>query len=398
MSSCGSSIDYCVSQTEEDLQQILELQQANHASTLSPEELKSEGFVSAQHDLEILRKMHQEYPHILAKVTVNGESTVVGYALCMNRSAEEHIEILSGLFSTIDTAQYRNKSLAGSRYFVMGQICIAKSYRGQHGVFGGLYRHMRTIMAPHFEYVVTSVATRNPRSLRAHIKVGFEIIHQYSSFGQDWNIVLWDWKDPNSSCLQSNHQPEVKFTVAAGDKDLKGILTLQEDNLLDSLSPTEMESQGFVSAKHDLETLRIMQWPHPHVIARACLNDKNHQPVVVGYTLAMLQSHEPLIPMAKGICAHIDASEYQGKSMVNWNYCIVGQVCVHKDFRGKGVFRGLYEKTKEIMSPHFDCIVAAVSTKNKRSLQAHAKLGFTPIRTFNAVGQDWKIVLWDWKV
>jgi RimJ/RimL family protein N-acetyltransferase len=392
-------IEYCVSETDEDLLQILQLQQDNHSVGLSREELQSEGFVSAQHDLETLRKMHQDFPHVLAKTTVEGESRVIGYALCMMRNAEQHIAILSGLFSTIDASHYEGKLLSETNYFVMGQVCIAKPFRGgKYGVFGGMYRHMRAVMAPSFEYIVTSIATRNPRSLRAHEKVGFQVIHSYSSFGEDWNIVLWDWRDPITTESKNQYSEAViNFTVAQSDEDLQRILKLQADNHLDSLSSAEMESQGFVSAKHDIETLKIMQTPFPHVIAKATIDGTNtRKDIVVGYTLAMLQSHEPLIPMAKGICARINAAEYRGMSMRSWNYCIMGQVCIHKEYRGKGVFRRLYEQTKAVMSPHFDCIVSAISTKNQRSLRAHAKIGFETICEFRSAGQDWEIVVWDW--
>lgn len=397
-SNSTGNIEYGVTQTDDDLRQILELQQANCPHNLSPEELQSQGFVSAQHDLETLRKMHDEYPHVVAKVnnTVNGTSTVVGYALCMMRSAERHIAILSGLFSTVDAAHYREKSLTDMKYFVMGQVCIDKSFRGGYGIFQGMYSHMRIIMAPHFDCIVTSIASRNPRSLRAHKKVGFQLIHQYSSFGEDWNIVLWDWKDSNRRTMDPSAR--VIFTVAESEKDLEGILALQADNHVDSLSSAEMETQGFVSIKHDINVLKIMGTPYPHVIANARINGTDLKLVVVGYTLAMLPSHEPLIPMAKGICARINAAEYRGISMRRRKYCIMGQVCIHKDFRGKGVFRGLYQQTKKRMSPHFDCIATAISTQNSRSLHAHDNLGFETICEFRSSGQDWKIVLWDWNL
>lgn len=67
--------------------------------------------------------MQDEYPHIVAKVkrnTANGTSTIVGYALCMMRSAERNIAILLGLFSTIDAIHYQGKFLNDMKYFVMG--------------------------------------------------------------------------------------------------------------------------------------------------------------------------------------------------------------------------------------------------------------------------------------
>ncbi len=72
----------------------------------------------------------------------------------------------------------------------MGQVCVAKPYRGQ-GVFAGLYTLMSQHLRGSFDYLVTEVSMRNPRSLRAHEKVGFTILHEYQSQdGEQWAIIV----------------------------------------------------------------------------------------------------------------------------------------------------------------------------------------------------------------
>jgi predicted GNAT superfamily acetyltransferase len=81
----------------------------------------------------------------------------------------------------------------------MGQVCIAKGYRGQ-GIFQGLYQEMANQLEPHFEYIITEVSKRNPRSIRAHEKVGFLNVREYTSDdGEEWVILLL-----NVSCLMFN--------------------------------------------------------------------------------------------------------------------------------------------------------------------------------------------------
>ena len=233
----GGKVEYSVTRTDRELQEILDLQTGNRPEHLTGEELRSQGFVTARHDLEVLRRMHQEYPHVIAKVGKNKggigggiggeerrEEHVIGYALCMMKSAERLVPTLAGLFQNIEngTTRYRGKVLTNQsihrpdtneykndndddddddedrdchsfKYFVMGQVCIHKNYRGK-GIFDGLYRHMRRVMASNFHGVVTSISTRNQRSLRAHARVGFSTIHEYSTGeGDDWKLVLWDW-------------------------------------------------------------------------------------------------------------------------------------------------------------------------------------------------------------
>lgn len=184
---------YTTASTDQDLEEILELQVANRPETLSDEELQKEGFVSARHDLSLLQAMNSPHQHVIAKDAEDGK--VIGYTLCLLRTFDiDRIPILNGLVKVIESASHRDKSVKDWNYVVMGQVCIDKNHRGK-GLFPDLYTMMRKTLSPHFDCIVTSVSDRNPRSLRAHAKVGFQSIHGYSSHGEDWEILLWDWTD-----------------------------------------------------------------------------------------------------------------------------------------------------------------------------------------------------------
>ncbi|MEO1586106.1 MAG: GNAT family N-acetyltransferase, partial [Bacteroidota bacterium] len=178
----------CMGDSDKTLLQILHLQQLNLPQAISETELQQEGFVTVSHTLSLLRRMNEPYPHIIAKE----KGTVIGYALVMLRTLDQEIPILQPMFREIHTIEYKGQLLADTPYFVMGQVCIAKAFRGK-GLFAGLYQHMRQEMSPHFRYLVTEVAKRNPRSMRAHEKVGFQAVKEYESGGEDWVILLWDW-------------------------------------------------------------------------------------------------------------------------------------------------------------------------------------------------------------
>jgi L-amino acid N-acyltransferase YncA len=51
----------------------------------------------------------------------------------------------------------------------------------------------KTELHKEFTYCITDVAQDNPRSIKAHLKTGFEIIHTIGYGGDSWDIVLWDW-------------------------------------------------------------------------------------------------------------------------------------------------------------------------------------------------------------
>lgn len=216
---------YTVTQTDQDLQQILELQKANLPDRLSPDELQSQGFVTLRHDLNTLRLMHKVYPHIIAKYVDtaddrdnNKNDRIIGYALCTMQSAEMHIPTLAGVFHIIESVSYQGKTLTNVplspghqqqeeqmtnvscnfHYLFMGQVCVHKEFRGKD-VFAGLYQHMRNTMAPHFHGIVTAISPRNTRSLRAHSKVGFKSLHDFTSKGEDWKLVIWDFSNDGTT-------------------------------------------------------------------------------------------------------------------------------------------------------------------------------------------------------
>jgi GNAT superfamily N-acetyltransferase len=180
--------------TAAEVRQIAALQAANLPSALTPEAIASQGFVTVRHDPAVLARMNAEAPGIVAK---DGER-VVGYALVMPREFAADVPILAPLFRMLDTLSWRGVPLRdSSRWFVMGQICIAEGYRGR-GIFDGLYRTMAEAYRDRYDFTVTEVAARNTRSLRAHARAGFETLRRYTdpTTGEDWHVIVRDWRRP----------------------------------------------------------------------------------------------------------------------------------------------------------------------------------------------------------
>jgi len=173
-----------------DLKQILLLQSDNAKSTLSASAIENEGFVTVRHGLDQLQEMQRQSPQILA---VDGD-TLAGYALVMPRELKNSIPVLIPMFNLLDTLTYKGAPVKDLRYYVMGQICVAKAYRGK-GVFRQLYAAHKKHLSGTYDYCITEISSRNLRSMRAHEKVGFTLLHRFSDATDEWNIVLWDWTD-----------------------------------------------------------------------------------------------------------------------------------------------------------------------------------------------------------
>jgi L-amino acid N-acyltransferase YncA len=104
------------------------------------------------------------------------------------------VPILEPLFAMLDTLLWRGQPVAALPFYVMGQVCVARAHRGQ-GVVDALYREHRTQYAERFALCVTEIATRNTRSMRAHERVGFDVVATYRDAQDEWAVVAWDWTE-----------------------------------------------------------------------------------------------------------------------------------------------------------------------------------------------------------
>jgi ribosomal protein S18 acetylase RimI-like enzyme len=169
-------------QSHDELSQIIELQRANLGASVSSDEAREQGFVTLVHTLDILKKMHAFAPSVVAK---DGDR-VVGYALTMTSECRPLLPMIDPLFVMIEQLKLPS-------FYVMGQVCVAKSHRGS-GVFDALYSEHRAQYSKKFDCIVTEIATRNTRSMRAHERVGFEVVKQYEHANDEWAIVVWRWR------------------------------------------------------------------------------------------------------------------------------------------------------------------------------------------------------------
>jgi ribosomal protein S18 acetylase RimI-like enzyme len=181
-------INFTTIASDDDVRQVLDLQQVNLSTKVSADVAASQGFVTVQHNFDLLKQMNEAIPQVIAK---DGDQ-VVGYALVMLPAFQDLIPVLKPMFVLFDSLDFRGKKISEYRYYVMGQICVAEGYRGV-GIFDGLYQHHRELYRMQFDFVATEIASRNTRSIRAHERVGFKTIHTFQDETDHWEIVVWDW-------------------------------------------------------------------------------------------------------------------------------------------------------------------------------------------------------------
>ena len=166
--------------------------------------------------------------------------------------------------------------------------------------------------------------------------------------------------------------------------ELEQIRTLQLQNSSENISSEEKLQEGFVTVQHSVALLEQMNSACAHIIAKD--ND-----IVVGFALVMLSAFRNEIKVLIPMFERIDELVPKDKT-----YVVMGQICVDKNYRKQGIFRGLYHFYKEELQHQFDYLITEVAAINLRSMQAHEAVGFKIIDTYQEDGIVWNIMLWDW--
>lgn len=171
------------------------------------------------------------------------------------------------------------------------------------------------------------------------------------------------------------------YKQADSDIELNQILALQQANLPKNLTVEEKTAQGFVTVEHSFDLLKEMNAACKHTIATFNGN-------LIGYALSMHPMFSEKIEVLKPMFNEINKIV-----STNDDYIIMGQVCIAKSYRGKGVFRDLYENMKALIPKNFTKIITEVDVKNIRSMNAHQTIGFTELKRYWADDKEWSLVV-----
>lgn len=177
---------------------------------------------------------------------------------------------------------------------------------------------------------------------------------------------------------------KIQYTRVTTFDELEQILVLQKNNATDAISSIEKQNEGFVTVSHTYDILKQMNDACPHIIAK-------DGDLVIGYALVMLKKFRDEISILSRMFE--TAAELLGDK----NYLAMGQICISKEYRKQGIFRGMYDFYKEELQNEFDCLLTEVATNNERSLSAHLNMGFEVLKTQVSNGVSWELIKWDWR-
>ena len=169
------------------------------------------------------------------------------------------------------------------------------------------------------------------------------------------------------------------------ERELEQVLDLQRLNLARNLDPGEIAAQGFVTVEHTPETLMAMHAIAPSIVAM-------DGEALAGYALVMPVECRSFIPVLEPMFQRLESlGEFRQR------FYVMGQVCVAKPFRGKGVFDLLYQAHRRHLDAQYDCSITEVATRNARSMRAHERIGFAVIDRYRDATDDWALLRWQWR-
>ena len=182
------------------------------------------------------------------------------------------------------------------------------------------------------------------------------------------------------------------ITTVQSDADVQGILALQQANLRKNVPADVQADQGFVTVEHDPVVLTRMNQAAPSVIAK-------DDDIVVGYALTMLPEFGTDIPELLPLFNLINTLTYKEKPVRDYQWYVMGQVCVAEGYRGQRIFDRMYEHHREVYDNQYQLLITDISANNIRSLRAHARVGFKTLHEFHdsTIGETWVVVAWDWE-
>lgn len=165
----------------------------------------------------------------------------------------------------------------------------------------------------------------------------------------------------------------------ARPEDYPAILDLQSANFIANLSAEERK-EGFLSAQFTVEqTAQIAE----DLGAMVALVDN----LVGGFLCAFRKEFDTGSPVIATMLASYDRLTFHGKPLTSFSSYIYGPVCIGRNYRRRGLLRGLYEAQKKDLAGQFEIGVAFVSRNNPHSLSAHvAGLGMIEAGDFDFKG------------
>ena len=162
-------------------------------------------------------------------------------------------------------------------------------------------------------------------------------------------------------------------------RDYPAIVQLNSANYIANLAEDDRKD-GFLSAVFSMEQTAAMAEDLGTTVAIV-------DGVMAGFLCAFRNDFDHGSPVVSKMIESYDRMRFEGKLLSSYNTYAYGPVCIARDYRRKGLLRGLYEAQRRDLAGQFEVGVALIARDNPHSMQAHvAGLGMTEVGDFEVNG------------
>ncbi len=156
-----------------DFGSLVLLQKSNLATNLSDDK-KRDGFLTVNFSAEQFADMNDDL-----SVIVGVQENVVRAFLCASSvQFNTSFALPKAMIDRFPRAIYDSKPLSDWCACISGPVCIDAALRGQ-GILKMLYECLDTTAPVQFELATVFVSLDNPRSIKAHEKLGMRIVDEF---------------------------------------------------------------------------------------------------------------------------------------------------------------------------------------------------------------------------
>lgn len=176
--------------TLNDIPEVAKLQEKYHVSTISEED-KPDGFVTTLFTKEQFKRLIKDENGLA--IACDGEN-IVGYAMAASWEYWSEWPLFQHMIKDLPITTYMGQKLSMENSYQYGPICVHRDYRNSD-VFPNLFEFSRTQMEKRYPILITFINQINPRSYKAHTKIGLDVIkpfefnnNQYYELGYDTSV------------------------------------------------------------------------------------------------------------------------------------------------------------------------------------------------------------------
>jgi hypothetical protein len=170
----------------------------------------------------------------------------------------------------------------------------------------------------------------------------------------------------------------------ASNGDFEKMVVLQDKYVISNLAP-DQRSDGYLSGKFSAEQFADFNRDLCAVVA----DDASR---LAGYLCASSNEFNKQFGLSGKLVSQYPHINFNGRSLDKWNSFVSGPICVESDYRGQGIFPGLYDRLFTLVPEDYDVAVVLVSLSNPRSQRAHEKIGMISLDKFEFDGRRFAVL------